>query len=287
MESPLRSYPVSRRDFLRNVTVAGAALLATGDIAQALGADKSAYAPWRMGIQSYSLRGFKAEEAMQKTKELGLTWWEAFPNHLPQTDDPKQIAQYKEMLKTYGIKVWSYGVVDFSGKEDAVKKFEFAKAMGIKCLSAYPRETQLSMLDPLVEEYKIAIAIHNHGPGDFRYDMIDKVVKAVEGHSPFIGACIDTGHELRSHQDPVEAAKRLGARVWDIHLKDVDQNDRFTEIGKGRLDTVGLLKTLKGSGYLKRGILALEYEDHEQDPMSYIQECLTATQEAVKKVNGR
>jgi sugar phosphate isomerase/epimerase len=286
MEPTFRPYSTSRRDFLRGIAVAGAALLGTGDIAQALRADKSPYAPFRMGIQSYSLRGFKVEEAMQKTKELGLGWWEAFPNHLPLTDDPKQIAQYKEMLKTYGIKLWSYGVVDFQGKEDAVKKFEFAKAMGIKCLSAYPRESQLSILDPLVEEYKIAIAIHNHGPGDFRYDMIDKVVHAVEGHNPLIGACIDTGHELRSHQDPVEAAKRLGTRVWDIHLKDVDADDHFTEIGKGRLDTVGLLKVLKGNGYLKRGILALEYEDHEQDPMSYIQECLTATKAAVAKLNA-
>jgi sugar phosphate isomerase/epimerase len=243
-----------------------------------------------MGIQSYSLRHFKAEEALAKTQALGLTFWEAFPGHLPMTADPKQIASYKEMLKTYGVTLAAYGVVDFSSDEkDARMKFEFAKRMGIETLSAYPRPDSIDLLDRLVKEYKINIAIHNHGPEDKLYDLIEKGERAMQGRDRRFGSCTDTGHYLRSNENPVVAATRFGKRVHGVHLKDVKSGANnaktFTELGKGDLDTVGLLRVLRLNRF--RGVLALEYEEHETEPMPYIAECLSATREAVQKLLGK
>jgi sugar phosphate isomerase/epimerase len=141
------------------------------------------------------------------------------------------------------------------------------------------------MLDRLTEEYKINIAIHNHGPGDDLYDMIAKGVKAVEGHGDRIGSCNDTGHYLRSNQDPVEAARQFGRRTFGIHLKDVKDGangaKEFTELGKGALKTVELFKVLTENRY--KGMISLEYEEHEQDPIPQIKECLQATREAIAK----
>jgi inosose dehydratase len=277
----------SRRAFLRNVAVGAAGLT----LAASVKADdkKSPYAPFRMGIQSYSLRAFKAEDALKMTKELGLNYWESFEAHLPITDDPKKIDEYKAMLKAYDVKLVAFGVVSFNNNEaDARKKFQFAKAMGLETLSAYPTYDALPLLDKLVAEYKINIGIHNHGPGDDLYDRIQKGTTALEGHHPRVGMCIDTGHYIRSDEDPVEAARKFGKRVFGIHLKDVkvkpDGGKEFTEIGKGKLDTVALLKVLKTNKF--PGIVSLEYEEHEKEPMPYIQECLAATREAVKKMKA-
>lgn len=286
MDAPER---LTRRDLLRAASLgaAGAALFGPTDALAQNVREKSPYGMFRMGIQSYSLRGYKVDEALAKTKALGLTYWEAFNSHLPVTDDPKVIAEYKEKLKANGVRLVAYGVLDFSDNEaDARRKFAFAKAMGIETFSAHPAPGAFSLLDRLVEEYGVNIAIHNHGPGDNLYDKIDKTLTAIQGHSVRIGSCSDTGHYLRSDEDPVEAARKFGKRLYGVHLKDVlvdsDGKKHFTEIGKGKLDTVGLLKVLRQNRF--RGLLSLEYEEHAENPISYIEACLAAVREAVRKI---
>jgi sugar phosphate isomerase/epimerase len=53
-------------------------------------------------------------------------------------------------------------------------------------------------------------------------------------------------------------------------------------LGKGDLDLVGCLKALKKLKY--DHLLALEYEEHPEDPIDEIQACLAAVRDAVKKV---
>lgn len=281
---------LSRRAFLRTVALSAAGL-ALPPHASSSGQEsggESAYAPFRMGIQSYSLRGYKVDEALAKTQTLGLKWWEGFDSHFPITDDPKILAEYRDKLKAHGIRMVTYGVVDFHNNEpDARRKFEFAKAMEIQTLSAYPSPDAFPLLNLLVKEYKINLGIHNHGPGDALYDTVQKEWAALQGQDHRIGACIDTGHFLRSDEDPILAARKFGTRVYGIHLKDVkigpNGEKQFTEIGKGKLDTVALLKILKANHYSRRGIVSLEYEEHEDNPIPYIEECLIATRAAIKK----
>jgi sugar phosphate isomerase/epimerase len=277
---------LTRRRFLQQALLGatGAALLPEMAQAQQRKAPRISYAPFQMGVQSYSLRHFKIEEALGKTRALGLKYIEVFPGHLPATDDPKVLAMYRDMFQSYGVKMLAYGVVGFSTNEkEARAQFEFAKAMGIRTLSAYPSPDSFNLLDKLVAEYKIRIAIHNHGPGDDLYDKMDKELKAITGHNVLIGACEDTGHRLRSDENPVEAITKFGKRVYGCHLKDVisgaNGEKSFTEVGKGGLDTVGLLKTLKANRF--DGVLALEYEEHEENPIPQMEECLTATRAAL------
>lgn len=273
----------TRRQFLRDAAILAA--LAASPAAFAKSA--SPYGPFRMGIQSYSLRGFKLDEALEKTQALGLTWWEGWDGHLPMTDDPKILAEYRGKLKAHKIKMATYGVVGFNGNEaDARRKFEFGKAMGISTFSADPSPDALPILDKLCDEYKINIAIHNHGPGA-RYDKISDVQKAMNGHNKRIGSCDDTGHFLRSKEDPVAAARQFGPRLYGVHLKDVretaDGGRQFTEVGKGLLDVAGLFAALKASNFPKRGLVSLEYEEHPDNPIPGIEECLAATRAVLKK----
>jgi inosose dehydratase len=279
-------HSITRRELLA-AGAAGAALLAAPGFAIAdKKSDLARYAPFMMGIQSYSLRGFGFDEALEKTKTLGLHYWEAFQAHLPRTEDQAKIKENLSKLAAADVKLYGWGVQGFGGDEkDARKTFEFAKAMGVKVISADPEPSSYEILDKLLEEYKgMFIAIHNHGPGA-RYSSIAGVVDACKGRHPRFGSCIDTGHFLRSGEDPVEAAKALGKRVFDVHLKDVKGKTEFTELGKGDLRTVDLLTELLKLKF--QGTLNLEYEEHETDPMSYISVCLVAAQDAVEKARNR
>ncbi|HZP80861.1 MAG TPA: sugar phosphate isomerase/epimerase family protein [Chthonomonadaceae bacterium] len=283
MSSEATPNQLSRRAFLRRASFSAAGLLLFApetSFARQNGA-KTLYNQFRWGLQSYSLRHFSVDDALAKTQALGLKWWEGYPAHFPVTDDPKTIAEYQDKLKAHDIRMVSYGVVDFSSDEaDARRKFAFAKAMGIETLTASPQPDALSLLDKLTAEYNIRIGIHNHGPNDTLYGTWEKLLAAIEGHSARIGACLDTGHSLRAGDSPVTAAAKFGKRLYDVHLKNVkvaeNGEKEFTEIGAtgGLLDTIGFFKELRKHGY--SGLVALEYEEHEENPSPYIEQCFAA-----------
>jgi sugar phosphate isomerase/epimerase len=96
---------------------------------------------------------------------------------------------------------------------------------------------------------------------------------------------VDTGHFLRSDENPVEAIEAFGHRTYGVHLKDVKKlpngEKQFTILGEGDLDVVGCLKALKKLKF--EHCMSLEYEENESNPMADIQKCLANVREAVKK----
>lgn len=275
---------LNRRQFLQ-AGAAAAAAVSTGALSFAADEKADPYRGFKMGIQSYTLRDFKVKKALEISKELGLTWWETFPAHIAVGTVPKYIAEQKELLATAGVKLIAFGVVGFDSKDESKARevFEFAKAIGIESISADPNkdEATFKMLDKLVEEYAVNIAIHNHGPGH-RYDKIDDVVNAVKDHHKRIGACVDTGHYLRSKENPVEAIERLKDRVFGVHLKDVKDATMFKILGEGDLDVLGCLKALQKLKY--KYCLALEYEENPQNPVPDLQVCLQNVRAAMEKL---
>jgi len=276
----------NRRSFLQASTVVAATSLISRI---SIGADaKDPYLGLKMGLQSYSLREFKVEEALEQTKMLGLKYWEAFPGHLPMGSVPKHVESQKELLSKGGVTLLSYGVLPFDGNESAAReRFDYAKSMGIKSLSADPNPDKptFDLLDKLVAEYDIAIAIHNHGPGH-RYNKISDVEKVVKDRHPMIGACVDTGHYLRSDEDPVEAVQRLGKRVFGVHLKDVKSlpggQKQFKIAGEGDLKVTELLKALKTLKY--EYCVAIEYEENAKNPLPDIEACLKFVRDCAAKI---
>lgn len=269
---------LSRRGLLRGALATG---LAAGPLARALAADMP-YGPFKMGIQSYSLRGFKLDEALEHTKKLGIHYWESFTAHVPLTTDPAQASELLARLKAADVRMEAYGVMAFGADAAANRKiFEGAKALGIRTLSADPRPESFAQLEELVEEFRINVAIHNHGPNS-RYDKLQQVVDAVKGRHRRIGACVDTGHFLRSRENPVQVIETLGARVFGVHLKDVKDATKFTVLGQGDMDLVGVLKALKTLKFNR--VMALEYEENPRNPIAEIEECFAAVRKAVEKI---
>lgn len=283
----------TRRDLLTAGLAAGGVLSLGRSALAAVPGTASAtadrpYGPFKMGLQSYSLRGYTkdghpdVEKALAVTKELDLHHWEAFPAHVPMTKDAGKIKEMKAAIEAQKVHLNGYGVVHL-GKDEAADRaiFEFAKAMGLSYLTVDPDPSCFDLLDKLVEEYDIPIGIHNHGPGH-HYALIDTIAKAIKDHSPKIGCCIDTGHFLRSREDPVRAAEVFGKRVYGVHLKDVKNAETFTILGQGDLRTVDLLKTLAKNHY--GHCLAIEYEEKPEDPVEDIKACLAATRKAVAEM---
>lgn len=276
---------LSRRELLASGLAAAGALAVGGRLAtgsSVLTRPDGEYGPFKVGLQSYSLRHYDLAEALSKTKGLGLHYWESFRAHT--NPDPSKVAQYQKMTSESGVKVVGFGVSPFSKNHDANRKyFEFAKAMGIDYLSADPDHDAFDSLDKLVEEYGVAIGIHPHGPGA-KWVKIDQIAGAIKGHHEKIGVCLDTGHFLRANEDPVRAVEVFGKRIYGVHLKDVKDAKTFTILGKGDLKIGDLFQALAKVKY--NYCVALEYEESESNPIPDIEQCLMAIKDDLDTIKG-
>jgi inosose dehydratase len=281
---------IDRRHFLRTSAVALAAV-AGGRTVWA--DDKDEFGGFTLGTQTYTYRKFTLEQALKKTKELGLHYVELTQVHVPLDSKPEQLASVLKLCKEYDITPVAYGVQHFSKSGDENRKaFELGKALGLKSLSADPDPDSFDALDKLCDEYKIAIAIHPHGPIGkdklHRWYSAEIILDAVKDHNPLIGTCIDTGHMIRSAKlgknlDSADQIRKMGARNFGIHLKDND-NEKDTNVvfGKGALDVPGVLKALREVKF--KGAISIEYEAKPEDPSEDMKGCVAVFKESVKKL---
>jgi inosose dehydratase len=289
----------SRLDRRRFLHVASAAAAGLAVLPAVRGADEkkdNPYAPFIMGAQSYTFRQFDLEATLKRIKELGLKHVEFYQKHAPLTDDKNKIAALLKICKEYDITPLAWGVQSFTKDTDANRKvFEYGKALGVKMFSANPTPDSFDSLDKLVDEYKIAIGIHPHGPmgpkGKEKLDYwssAEFVMEAVKDHHELIGTCLDTGHLIRSARmgkklDPVQQIRIMGARNFGMHLKDHD-NEKDTDVvfGKAVLDVPGVLKALKDVKF--KGMISIEYEANEANPSPDVAQCLEVVKDAAKKL---
>jgi sugar phosphate isomerase/epimerase len=132
-----------------------------------------------------------------------------------------------------------------------------------------PDAQSLPIMNRMVKEYDIRIAIHNHGPEDKKYfpSPLD-VLKAVHDLDPRMGCCIDIGHCERAGTDPVVAIHAAGPRLFNMHAKDLtDFSSRESQVavGQGKIPFPAIFGALMEIGYA--GFVDLEYEIHADDPM--------------------
>ena len=275
----------NRRRFLA-LTTAAAAGATIFDVPGILAADDP-YRGLPIGVQSFSLRNYNVVDAVRHIQGMGLHFVEFYSKHLNPNATAAQLAENRQLLERAKVTLSAHGVNRFSKDHEANRKvFEFAKRAGIRNITANPTPDSFDSLDKLVAEYNIRIAIHNHGPGAL-YDSIDSVKKAVAGHHKLIGACVDTGHFIRSKEDPVKAVHELGPRVFGVHMKDEEKQEKKSHnvvIGSGHLDVLGLFKALKKVSFPADGSLSLEYEANPSNPIDDMKQCLAVAREAIAKL---
>jgi len=240
---------------------------------------------WKLGMQAYSFNRFTFFEAIDKTQSLGMRYIEAYPGQRLSPGKPgvkfdhnasdEVLEAVKAKLKAANVKLVNYGVVGL-GKDEAAdrKVFDCAKKMGIETIVSEPPPGSFDLLDKLVEEYGINVAIHNH-PKPSRYWNPDTVLKAVKGHSKRIGSCADTGHWMRSGINPLEAIKKLEGRIISLHFKDLNEfgvrKAHDVPWGTGKANIKAILTELKRQKF--QGVFSVEYEHNWMNSVPEIAKC--------------
>ena len=238
----------------------------------------------KIGMQTFTLRNFDFAGVVERVDELGLKYVETAKKHVTAESDEAEISQALDLCAARGITINCAGVGNLVADVDANRPvFEFAKRLGVKYMMANPQPDSMDALDKLVDEYEIKVGIHNHGPTSTWPD-IETIDKAIQGHSPLIGLCADTGHFLRVPVDPMDVFNHFGDRVHSIHLKDIEE-DKDGEhgqehiVGDGPLDLKAVLDWLVARDF--GGPVSIEYEINPEDPMPDLKIALDRIEQAL------
>lgn len=263
---------LSRRGLLGHAAAGGLATLLLGR-GQAIAAAPKAPL-LKLGLASYSLRKLSVDQLIEACGKLELNYLTLKEMHLPR--EPKALQDAVAKFKAANITIMGAGVIYMKNEPEKVRKdFEYARDAGVPLIVAAPDIDALDLVEGLVKEFNIPVAIHNHGPEDKLYPGPSDVMKHIAKRDKRMGVCMDVGHTVRAGEDPVALVSKLGARLFDLHVKDLkDPKDKASQIesGKGVIDLVGLCKALQKRKY--QGQVGLEYEIHENDPLPGIAESL-------------
>ena len=230
-----------------------------------------------VAMQCWTYRRYSFFEAVEKTKALGIKYLQAFSGQPLSAEDKAavfshlmtdpQIDLVRKKLAEAGMEVVGYGVVDIGRTEPEMRQaFEFARKMGIQVIATEPEDADFPVLDKLVMEYDIRIAVHNHAEPT-KYAKPQTVVDRIKGLDDRIGACADPGHWMRGGIRPLDALSLLKGRTIDVHLKDrsdfgTDKKVDDVAIGEGKAGLRDMLAELTRQDYA--GYLTIEYENEKE-----------------------
>jgi sugar phosphate isomerase/epimerase len=236
--------------------------------------NKNDWQDFKLGIASYTFRKFSLDDTIKAMQRLNLKYISIKDFHLSLNSTTAERKAAMQKLSAAGITPLSCGNITMQNDEKDVRRaFEYAKDCGMPTIVCSPHPDSMTLLDKMVKEYDIKLAIHNHGPEDKRFPSPYDVMKAVQGFDKRIGLCIDIGHTARAKVNPAEAIVKLKERLYDLHFKDIsttEPNGKTIEAGRGALDLPAVIRSIQKIKYPH--LVSIEFEEWENDPLPSVSE---------------
>jgi sugar phosphate isomerase/epimerase len=273
----MNSPQINRRHFLQAGLLGSTLALGGTAVAAVVKPDRAPDAGLKLGMASYTYRKFTLDQAIEMTKEAGLKYINLKGEfHLPLKSTKEQCQAARDKIEAAGLKLVGGGVIYMKNNEAEIQSiFDYAVNAGMPIIVCSPTPDSLDTVEKMARQTGIMIAIHNHGPTDKTYPSPMDVFNTVKDRDPLMGICMDVGHTARIGVDPVMCVEKCGDRLHDLHIKDETEatpDGKATEVGRGVLDIVGILKVLETRKYPYH--INLEYEAHEKDPQPGVRESI-------------
>jgi sugar phosphate isomerase/epimerase len=247
------------------------------------------------GLQERPARTMTVWDFLKRARRLGVAGVSLESCFFPSFDDGI-LRRLTDALDAYGFeRVWAWGHpnglasgTDRAAAHDLVRHLLYARKIGAPVMRIVGgnRRTRpdsfavhkrrllglLKKLLPAAQDHNIILALENHI--DLTADEMVDLMTTV--NSPWLGVCLDTGNNLRLHEDPVVVATKLAPFTRATHVKDIgvrrgDPKDfafwPSVPLGKGLVDIPQVIAVLRKARY--RGLLAIEVDylhpDHGEE----------------------
>ncbi|MEN6606830.1 MAG: sugar phosphate isomerase/epimerase family protein [Bryobacteraceae bacterium] len=262
---------LSRRDTLKIVAL-GLPLPLVSSSADPAAIAKRPAVPFRglrIGLASYSTRKLSVEQTIALCRRVDIRFITLKSSHLPLDSTREQRREIRKKFRDAGIEVAGCGVIYMKTPEEIRRALDYAQDLGANTVVAGIGEPMVGNMEKAIRDFDLRVAIHNHGPKDKlgAFSPLE-VWNWIQGADKKIGVCMDVGHTFRCGHEPSEVARKCRARLYDVHMKDLDASLSSVPVGQGTIDIIRLLKTLLKLGYQHQ--VALEYEADRDDPATGI-----------------
>jgi sugar phosphate isomerase/epimerase len=242
----------------------------------------------RLGVASYSLRKFKRSQAIDMVKACGVSFVNVKSVHLPYNLPPEELAQGRREFDEAGLTVVGSGNNGIASEKDISMLFDYARAARFPLLVIAPKPDLLPRIEEAVKKTGIPVAIHNHGPEDKEFPAPSDALRRIRDLDPRIGLCVDVGHTTRTGKDVVQEIADAGARVLDMHMKDLrNLMDGKTQVpvGDGKMPVPEIFRQLLKLNY--GGYVNLEYEIDDNDPLPGMKKSFAYMRKVALEVAGK
>ena len=169
--------------------------------------------PWlglKVGLASYSFNKLPLDAAIKGIRRVGVNYVSIKEAHLPLKSTAHGARRSPRSSATPESRHSRCGVINMTDDESQLRNaFEYARDAGIPTIVCKPTHQSLPVLDKLVKEFGLKLAIHNHGPEDKVWPSPLDVWEAIQKYDDRIGVCVDVGHTARCGVDPVQALANL------------------------------------------------------------------------------
>lgn len=268
----------SRRKLIKAglLTTLGAPLVSYSSFESDTDVNKDPWKGFKPGVASYTFRKLSVDNTIKAMQRLGLKYISIKDFHLSLNSTAEERKAVISKFTDAGITPLSCGNITMENDEANIRNtFEYARDCGIPTIVCSPDPASMPILDKMVKEFDIKLAIHNHGPEDKRFPSPYDVWNAVKPYDSRIGLCIDVGHTARAKVDPAESILKCRERLYDLHFKDIntiEPNGETIAAGRGVLDLRSVIRALHKIryGYL----FSVEYEGSPDDPVPEVAETI-------------
>lgn len=240
-----------------------------------------------LGIESFGLREFSVERVISASRDMGLDYVEIYAGHVGPASEPEKIEEARKLLAAKNVKLSAAFVGNVVPDINVNRTFfDFARKMGTRVIVVNQiDERGIDGLNKLCAEYpEIRVCLHNHGPRS-QGESLAKVQVLLAKLHPHVGACIDTGHVMRSWENPVTWAKALQGRIFGVHLKEYHG---WRPLGPDiDMPTKEFLIALADGGFPDFGAISVEFEGTPKDPFESIAVSVDYAKKVMAEVNAR
>ena len=254
---------------------------------------------WRLGLTAYTYRDNTLFETIDRAASLGILYLgglnvqtvsDRIRGRFDFTLSDEDLLAVRQKFLSAGVTLVSYYIHDIPNEEETCRKiFEFGRKMGIETFISEPKPEALDLIEKYCEEYRIKLAIHNHGKdiSPVYWDP-QNLLEVCRDRSPLIGACGDPGYWSRSGIDPLDAVTLLGERLITIQLHDLDSTGpegQDVAWGRGKLELSTLIEHLQTRG-IRPSLFGLEFSRDWHRERPEIQESIDYFDSVCLKLAG-
>lgn len=242
----------------------------------------------KLGVASYSLRKFKRSQAIEMVKACETPYINVKSVHLPYNLPPEQLAAGRREFDEAGLKVVGSGNNSLGSEKEIADLFEYARVARFPLLVIAPKPDLLPRIEEAVKKSGIPVAIHNHGPEDKEFPAPSDALRLIKGMDPRVGLCVDVGHTTRTGKDVVQEIADAGARVLDLHIKDLKNlMDKKSQVpvGEGKMPVREIFTELLKLNF--GGYINLEFEIDENDPLPGMKKSFEYMRKVAAELSGK